>query len=902
MPPQPFLLFPAAAAAENRAGLGSAPMPPVQLPSAGRQKERLEKKFKDVVQAFDDMKPDVEGFEPERVIVFETVADTVTEFAKAAAKVEGLEWVGDLDLGEQAGDDDFHVAEEGKEAQPLAARLYAVMSNQKAAQTLLSLWSDWLKEPDKKATRGFGPFKDVFTHLKDIRRWGPIDRLEGTGVLAAWKEDQQFAADHPGMQHPAVRFEVELWYRGSDAARTKAFTHLNALVTKAGGQCIAQSAIGEIYYHGVLAELPAAVVGETLAAIQSQTYTDLLRCDDVMFFRPRAQTLFRLVPAGEEKVPAAQPPGQLAHQSPVIAVLDGLPLENHSLLRDRLRIDDPEQFRQRYTQPGHQQHGTAMCSLILHGDLSKNEPALSQKLYVRPIYEPKTDFDGNYADEGTPNNVLLIDLFHRAVRRMVEGDGAEPAIAPTVKVINLSFGNRWQPFETRFSPLARLLDWLAWKYKLLFLVSVGNHGRDITISTPADQWKNLPAEDLRAEVVRAVRDDQAYRRPLSPAESVNAVTVGAWHEDACPPHADNRVDLYKDSSLPCPFGTHAAGYDQAVKPEVYFPGGRQLYRGPVIEDGNPTKFTPVYTNRPPGLKVASPGTTAADLNGVCYSRGTSDATALATRSVGLAYERLMEYRKLPGWERLTDDYLAVILKALLVHGASWGPEADLIEGAIPPDDLKGKSGKRDWQRLQRILNRFIGYGKVDPQKVQFATDQRATVLAWDTLPDDKSHLYALPLPQSLGGKQVKRRLSLTLAWFTPVNARHKNYRQAFLWTDVGIVETTTIEVDGEKKKKRTEKFGKETLLVNKAGLDEKTSQRGTVQHGVWESEEKAVVIPEGERILIRVNCKADAGKMTDSVPYALAVSLEVAEGLDIPIYQEVKNLILVPIVPAPNAG
>jgi hypothetical protein len=881
-------------------------MPKVQLPSSGRQKERLEKKFKDVVEAFDDMKPDVEGFEPERVIVFETVADSVTEFAKAAAKVEGLEWVGDLDLGDEAGNEDFHVAEEGDEAKPLTARLYAVMSNQKAIQELLSLWEKWQADPDKEWTtkgyRGFGPFKNVFQHLKDIRRWGPTDRLQGTGVLAAWQEEQQFAADHPNIQHPPVRFEVELWYRGNDAARAKAFTHLNALVTKVGGQCITQGAIGEIYYHGVLAELPAPVVGQTLAAIQSQTYTDLLRCDDVMFFRPRAQALFRLMPPGEEKVPAAQPPGPIAHQSPVIAVLDGLPLENHTLLRDRLRIDDPEQFRQHYTQPDHQQHGTAICSLILNGDLNKNEPPLSQKLYVRPIYEPKTDFDGKYVDEGTPDNVLLIDLFHRTIRRIVEADGNQPAAAPTVKVINLSFGNRWQPFETRFSPLARLLDWLAWKYRLLFLVSVGNHGRDITIGTAANKWKTLSPEELRAEVVRAVRDDQAYRRPLSPAESVNAVTVGAWHEDACHPLADNRVDLYKDSSLPCPFGTHAAGYDQAVKPEVYLPGGRQLYRGPVVEDDKPTKFTPVYTNRAPGLKVAAPGTNPADLTGVCYSRGTSDATALATRSVGLAYERLMEYRKLPGWERLTDDYLPVILKALLVHGASWGPEADLIEAAIPPDDLKGKNGHRDWQRLQRILNRFIGCGKVDPLKVQFATDQRATVLAWDTLPDGKSHLYALPLPPSLGGKQVKRRLTLTLAWLTPVNARHKNYRQAFLWTDVGLVETTTFEVGGKKKKKRTEKSGKETLLVKKAGLDEKTSQRGTVQHGVWESEEKAVVIPEGERILIRVNCKADAGKMTDSIPYALAVSLEVAEGLDIPIYQEVKNLILVPIAPAPNAG
>lgn len=901
MPPKPFLLFPKSAAPVKRAGLLPAHPPKVQLPSAGRQKERLEQKFKDIVGAFEDMQPDAEGFEPERVIVFVTVADTVEEFAKAAANVEGLEWVADLDLGDQAGDDDFRVAQEDKKGQPLAGRLYAVMSNQKAAQRLLSLWYEWQKEPDKKATLGFGPFKTVFTHLKDIRRWGPLDRLEGTGVLAAWHDDQSFAADNPGYKAPAVRFEIELWYRGDALARTRAYRHLNTLLTKAGGRCVADRAIGEIYYHGVLAELPAAAVAQTVVSIQSQQYTELLRCDEVMFFRPRAQALFPLGEPAVEAVPDGQTQVPIAHPLPFIAVLDGLPLENHARLRDRLTVDDADQLRDRYPQPGHQQHGTAMCSLILNGDLNNNETPLSQMLYVRPVFVPLTDFDGNYKDEGTPADVLLIDLFHRAIRRLAEGDETEPAAAPNVKVVNLSFGNRWQPFDTRFSPLARLLDWLAWKYKLLFIVSAGNHGRDITIATASNQWKNLSAEDLRGEVVRAIRDDQAYRRTLSPAESVNAVTVGAWHEDACPPQVENRVDLYKGSSLPCPFGTVAAGYDQAVKPEVFFPGGRQLYRAPVMEDGNPTTFKAVISNRAPGLKVATPGPNPGELTGVCYSRGTSDATALATRSVGLAYERLLEYRKLPGWERLTHEYLPVVLKALLVHGASWGDEAATIEAAIPPGDLKGKSGRKQWHRLQRILNRFIGYGKVDPRKVQFATDQRATVLAWDTLAKEESHLYSFPLPPSLGGKHVKRRVTLTLAWLSPVNARHKNYRQAFLWTDVGISETTTHEVAGEQKKKRTEKAGKATLLLEKAGLDEKTSQRGTVQHQVWESE-KVVVIPDGEHIFLRVNCKADAGKMTESIPYGLAVSLEVAEGLDIPIYQEVRDLIRVPIAPMPTAG
>jgi hypothetical protein len=39
---------------------------------------------------------------------------------------------------------------------------------------------------------------------------------------------------------------------------------------------------------------------------------------------------------------------------------------------------------------------------------------------------------------------------------------------------------------------------------------------------------------------------------------------------------------------------------------------------------------------------------------------------------------------------------------------------------------------------------------------------------------------------------------------------------------------------------------------------------------------------------VKVNCKANAGPLTDAVPYALAVTLEIAEPTDIAIYEEVR--------------
>ncbi len=77
--------------------------------------------------------------------------------------------------------------------------------------------------------------------------------------------------------------------------------------------------------------------------------------------------------------------------TPIIAILDGLPLEHHDALDGRLMIDDPNEHAMHYSGTD-QQHGTAMASLVLHGDLSrKDEEPLKTPVFVRPILVPKKD-------------------------------------------------------------------------------------------------------------------------------------------------------------------------------------------------------------------------------------------------------------------------------------------------------------------------------------------------------------------------------------------------------------------------------------------------------------------------------------------------------------------------------
>ncbi len=56
---------------------------------------------------------------------------------------------------------------------------------------------------------------------------------------------------------------------------------------------------------------------------------------------------------------------------------------SYTHLRGRLQFDDPASLDARSV--GLRVHGTAMASLVIHGDLSEPEPPISRPLYVRPV-------------------------------------------------------------------------------------------------------------------------------------------------------------------------------------------------------------------------------------------------------------------------------------------------------------------------------------------------------------------------------------------------------------------------------------------------------------------------------------------------------------------------------------
>jgi hypothetical protein len=65
-------------------------------------------------------------------------------------------------------------------------------------------------------------------------------------------------------------------------------------------------------------------------------------------------------------------------------------------------------------------------------------------------------------------------------------------------------------------------------------------------------------------------------------------------------------------------------------------------------------------------------------------------------------------------------------------------------------------------------------------------------------------------------------------------------------------------------------------------------RRGTIQHEVFEGDKATPFIDDGI-LKVVVNCAQDAGGLgKQTIPFGIAASIEVGEGVAIPVYQEVK--------------
>ena len=849
----PLLFFPAPAQAD-RNKLGGGGSPP-HFPGIGRQRARIAPQLAVLQQAFQAKSLRLQQAapmeSPELILVLE-VAGTVQDFAKAVGKVPGLDWLFEWAEEQVEPDEDFYVESRDHQHRPYDGRLFLLGSNQEALTQLLVLWNTYQQDPGAPFARGLAPFKHVFAQLRTVRHWSVTDRVD-----ADMRRYWQSCIDG-GMA--TIRFEIEAWYFESQQKNEATRAEIEALVQGLGGLNLSRILIREIAYHGFLVELPAAAI----AAILAGGAPALVVSDRIMYFRPKAQSVADGV---NDAQVVAQPaiPGA-ADKAPVVALLDGLPLSNHALLAGRLAIDDPDGWEADY-EAKDRVHGTAMASLILHGELDATPSPLDRRLYVRPILRPDpSDTLNQRRREHTPDDQLLIDLVHRAVKRICEGEADQGPAAPTVRVINLSIGDEARLFVREMSPWARLLDWLAFRYAVLFIVSAGNDLRPLVVNTPGNTLAGMTPDERAALAFTALTSENAGRRLIAPAEAINVLTVGAAHSDGAQPVAvPDRFDLFVAGGL-SPLSRVGHGYRRSIKPDILMPGGRVLYRERMLADPATSALDAVTAGAAPGHRAALPPMPGQSLDATAYCRGTSNAAALTSRAAVRAYD-VIESLRAQVADAPEAKFDAVLLKALLVHGAHWRDWPARLLTERPAFQLIQNGNSRRAAELD-FVTRWLGYGVVDVERAITCTAERATLLGVGELGADEALVFSAPLPPGLAGKIAWRRLTLTLAWMSPINPAHQGYRRAKLWAAPPH----------------------EQLRLDRVNVDWQAARRGTVQHEILEGED-AVAFADGDRFQCKVNCAADAGDLTGKVAFALCVSFEVAVGSEIAVYEEVRQRI-----------
>jgi Subtilase family len=768
-----------------------------------------------------ELRADPTALAPERLLVFE-VRSSIASFAGAIQRVPGLELVDEEEL----------VADEDKA--PVA---YLMVPDIQALKNIESLWRRWLRG---QLAQGETPWRDVFSLLRDLRPWGPTDRVLATDLDILSEEIDGRNDDD------LVRLEVELVFRPNDHVAHDREEEARTAVVGRTGRIVSRCRIPEIAYHALLVELPVRFIREII----ERSTAGIAGLETVMHIRPQSLATSIELAEPTEREGSAEA-GQLG--APILALFDGVPVAAHVLLSDHVVVDD--QFGLEPQAPvADRVHGTAMASLIIHGDRNRDEAPLSRRIHVVPVLG---------AADAFPDDRLVVDLIYNAVFAM--RGGTEPS-APDVLIVNVSLGNRRRPFHGSLSAWARLLDRLSYQLGILFVVSAGNNIEPFGVPAYATRtaFEDSPANDKSIAVLRALGNIVADRRVLSPAETVNGITVGACNDDAVSDDqrltARVNVNPYPALKMANPSSSLGPGFALSVKPDVLLPGAREHLR--VVRNHTYIDVQPAGPSRAAGLRVAAPPRDGLENVGG-FTNGTSAAAALASRTCHLIHDALEaaygdDFIKLPHRQR------AVLLKALLAHPARWPDDAaTLIRSVIGPPDGRLHVRQKD------NIRRFLGYGVVDSGDAVACAADRATFWATGLLERDKIVTVSLPVPVVMGGQARPHSLFATVAWFTPVTPGRRTYRSVRL----RLLEPRELDA----------------LAVRAHANQPDTNQanRGTLFMRCWAGA-KAPVVGPNMTIDLTVQRDPDQGLPIDEpIPFGLATTLSMPGVLQ--VYDQVRQ-------------
>ena len=539
---------------------------------------------------------------------------------------------------------------------------------------------------------------------------------------------------------------------------------------------------------------------------------------------PRHGLSIGVVLTDVNQFPAIEEPGD---GGPVVAVLDSGVSTGHPLLGQAVGDAQGYVLPHRLPDDSPPWHGTFVGGLALYGDIETRIRAGRFVPELRLLSGKIFNHDGHDQTEFVENAV------ERAVRDLNEQYGC--------KVFNLSYGDLNKVYEGRhIRGLGYTLDRLTRELGILFVVSTGNV-----------QLQELP-NDARGSFPDYLLEESA--RLVDPATALNVLTVGglaryeATREAQRHPNDIEAVPLAR-SGQPFPLTRRGPSIGGAIKPDLV------EHAGNVAALRQPGRF------QHRGLGVVSLHGGFAGGHAFTEDVGTSFAAPLVANKAGLLL------RELP-------DATPNLLRAVIGAHAVWPASSEALLN--PASDAAGREK----------LTQLVGYGQVDDAALLRSLDNAVTLLAEESIADERCQFFEVPLPEDLWSRgRRSREVSVSLAYSPAVKTTRLDYRMTKLRFTV-VAANDLEEVSRAFQHNRAEGMPER---ATGRWLSGESRQAGTLQVSRWTFRQR----PREQKLFVVVT-RQDAvwSEVADlEEPYALCVAIKDRDNADSQLYAQVRALL-----------
>lgn len=532
-----------------------------------------------------------------------------------------------------------------------------------------------------------------------------------------------------------------------------------------------------------------------------------------------------------------------------ICILDSGINTNHPLLRSSIAesrsfIDGEDEF----DDVG---HGTAVAGIALYGDVencdSSNYWNPEVWIYNGKIMRKCPSTGNAIYDSGTLEKTL--------------SNAVEYFYEQGCRIFNLSIGNLNSPYDGKHvKGLAYIIDVLARKYNVLFVISTGNfHGSDDP-AVPTESWRDEYPDYLLNQASTLI----------DPAPALNALTVGsiARHNATFDSQRYSEIHQLSPASenQPSPFTRHGPSVKGALKPELVAAGGNLA--SPMRQEGNQWK------SDMRGLGVLTFNNKFQGNTLFKETCGTSFSAPYISHLAG----RLLN---------IYPDASANTLRALLVnHSFMCNEISETFSEAMK---TAYKKNKETYNR--EIARDVAGYGCVSESDLFKSSDHCVVLMSEEVIENDSCQFFELPLPSGfVRSKRSSRELTITLAHSPAVRTTRIDYTATQIYYRlVKGLSLEEVQKSFDYKNQKEEKSRNDDSTTNRE-ISAQLRSKGTVQSSRWKFKQLNpkykwfVVVTRQDREWTHQDVK-------ENEKYSLIITVSDRENEHAQLFTEIKNIV-----------